>query len=593
MSALATSIPLAAARRRPWLQRLWFSLASVKLGLALLALLTLASIAGTLIESARDTATAQRLVYHSLWFSGLMAALALNVVAATWRSTAAVLALPWMRPLPIRPERILEMPASRRIEAGAPAGRVAEVLAARVGRVAREGASLFAQCGLAQRWGAIVTHAGILLLLGGGVALSIGAHFTGAPASSSIWVGEGLSRDFYLAPSTEVPGTMDRVPLPFTLRLLDFDADYFPHTGVPEAFTSTIELITPGGQRSIHRVDMNQALTWNGWKFSQSSFSILDDRLSARDERLLSQMDGQHFVRLRTNGRLAIELTDTASGRVYPVFDAAPGCRVSIPRSDLAFDLGTGGAFTVMRGEAVLAEGQIDTAGGQDHSPHAHYAVRVDAFYPNYQRDLAGDATNGPSLGNPAIRWTLLRDGEPVGTDLAFQAEHFRGMRFADLPVGVDFTGFEPASLEAWTSGDPITLSLHAVDPSTGTLVSAASAEIGTVVALAQPGEAVHPPQDTASTAPFVARVTGRQPAAYTVLSVMREPAGLKLFFYASFLLFLLGPLLAFLGAHCQVWAWVDEAKGLILVGGRVRGRRDRLPALLDRISNDLQETSR
>jgi hypothetical protein len=92
------------------------------------------------------------------------------------------------------------------------------------------------------------------------------------------------------------------------------------------------------------------------------------------------------------------------------------------------------------------------------------------------------------------------------------------------------------------------------------------------------------------STGPYSASVVGRLPAAYSGLSVMRESMGLKVFFYLSFLLFLLGPFVAFGFTHCRVWAWVDPAGDRILIGGQARGRRARLAQLLDHVETDLTE---
>jgi cytochrome c biogenesis protein ResB len=448
-------VVMAAAKTRPaGSGRLWALLSNVKLGIVLLALVTAAAIAGTLIESAHDTATAQRLVYHSLWFCVLMIALAVNLAVATWRSASITLRLPWTRPLRRRPERFRELPDVRELSGPLSTEQVSDALERHVGRVTGDGPALFAQRGIIQRWGVIVTHIGMLLLLGGGVYLSVMAHFEGPPATAQIWVGEGMTRSWYLAPNPGNPARMRRVEMPFQLRLHDFDADYFPNTQVPEAFTSTVELITPDGQRSMHRVNMNEALRWRGWKFSQASFSMLDDNLEPSQGRFLSSLDGQDFMRLFDRGRLAVELTDTRTQHHYPVFDAGVGTCVSVPQSDLFFEMTDDQRFALYRGAEPLGQGEVNGA---------------------------------------------------------------------------------------------------------------------------------------APTAGLTARIVGRLPAAYTGLTVMREPQGLKLFFYLSFLLFLGGPFLAFTASHRQVWAWVDSKSRRALIGGRARGRREALTGLLNRIEADLR----
>lgn len=438
--------------------RIWNFLSSVKVGVALLAVLTVASIAGTLIESATDTATAQRLVYHALWFMALMIALIVNLGAATWRTTKRAWQMRRAAPLLRRPaafrrgdlDDVREIPMRGR---ALTPQTVQTVLSRHLGAVHRDGPALFAQRGLIQRWGAIVTHLGIILLLLGSLYLSARAHVAGGPGGRQIWLVEGMSRDWYFAPDPDNPDRLVREPMPFRLKLHDFDADYFPNTRVPEAFTSTIELIAPDGRRSMHRVNMNAALRWHGWKFSQSSFVTLDESLTEDDGRFLASLDGQTFLRAYQSGRRAIALTDTQTDRHFPVFDADVGTCVPVPQSDLFFELTDATHFRLYRGAALAMEGQLE-----------------------------------------------------------------------------DHTG------------------------------------------------------------PFVAHAVGQLPAAYSVLSVMRESEGLKLFFYLSFLLFLCGPLLAFLASHRQVWALVDAASGTTLIGGAAHGRRDALNHLLDRVETDLRE---
>jgi hypothetical protein len=587
MSSVATASAAAVRVReqRPGVPaRLWSLLANVKLGIVLLAVLTVASIAGTLIESAHDTATAQRLVYHALWFAALMVALALNVGVATWRTLVTVLRLPRARPLIARPEGFEALAAVRTLEVDATPEQVEAVLARHVGSASRDSRALFAQRGLIQRWGAILTHAGIILLLGGSAALSIMAHYQGGPGTTALWIGEGLTATTYLAPDPERPEYLHEVDLPFRARLLDFDADYFPHTQVPEAFTSTVELTAPDGQRSIHRVNMNQALQWNGWKLSQSSFVILDDNLAESDGNRFYSLDGDGFLHLLEEGRAAIELVDESSGRVYPVFDAAPGVAVPVPQSDLMFEITGETTWSLHRGETHLAEGSFAgaPAGGA-------YEARIDGFYPHYMLGAQGDSTLDAEIVNPAIRWALLENGREIGSDLAFGAEGFREMRFANLAVQAIFTGWEPETLTSWNPGEPIALRVQFVVSATDTVIEPEPVAVGATISLGASEDVA--PLSSAATG-FTARRVGRLPGAYTMLSVMREPAGLKAFFYASFLLFLGGPFLAFATSHCQVWALVDSARSRVLIGGRARGRRQALGTLLNRIQHDLEETA-
>jgi ResB-like family protein len=596
---LAGQTPTPQPHRTPPGGRLWAFVSSVKVGVALLVCLAVASIVGTVVESKWDTDTAQRWVYHSLWFIGLMALTVLNLIAATWNTTRVILMLPWSRPLITQPEAFRALAVSRTIAGQGNPDRLRQALARHIGPVSGEGAGMFAQRGIFQRWGAVITHVGILLLLAGGIWLSLSAHLGGAPGGAMLWIGEGMTRDWYLAPDPDSPGRNRLEQMPFTVRLHDFDADYFPNTQIPRAFTSTIELFPGDGTSSFHPVNMNVALRWRGWKFSQSSFAMLDESLGGGMERFLGSMDQRDYLRLRGEGRLEIHLADARSGQRLPRFDAAPGVRVSIPQSDLMFETPNGREFRILSGETVIASGPLgesDAAIAHNHS-HADegWAVRIDALHPNYRRTAEGHSSDGAGMTNPALQWTLLSHGEPVGSDLAFHSAQFRDMHFNELPVTLTFERYNPTSLLEWREGEAISLDVAVTDRHTEERHGLRDLTLGEVRDLAP---AVDVPEPTAeveiveipSVGPYTAAVAGRLPAAYSGLSVMRESMGLRVFFYLSFLLFLLGPFVAFGFTHCRVWAWVDPSGNRILIGGQARGRRARLEQLLDHVENDLTE---
>ena len=61
----------------------WKALASLKIGVVLLSLLGVAMAAATFYESAHSAKEAQALVYHTVWFNGLLALLAVNIFFVT------------------------------------------------------------------------------------------------------------------------------------------------------------------------------------------------------------------------------------------------------------------------------------------------------------------------------------------------------------------------------------------------------------------------------------------------------------------------------------------------------------------------------
>jgi hypothetical protein len=590
---------------------------SIRCGVFLVVALAIAAICGTFVESIHDTATAQGQVYHSWWFISLMILMAINLNAASWPRYFGVFRLPRMRPLRHGPESFRSLPETREIDGLSTAtdpDRIQETLSQQIGLVtaqtAEKGTALFAQRGLIQRWGFIITHVGMTLLLAGGVYLSLGAHFGGPPAASQIWLAEGLWRDWYWTPIKNSDMSR-RESLPFAVRLHDFDADFFGETQVPRFFGSRIEIRDTGGNTSIREITMNEASRWRGWKMSQNSYMVLDRDLEIDDARLLASMDGEMFLQLLERGRMAVRLVDNRTQREYPIFDVGAGCRVRVPQSDFEFATPDGFHFALMRDAVPVAEGTIDNpasairldsaaAGELD---GAVWAARIDGLYPNYARTEEGDATEGAQMENPAVRWTLLSSGRVVGQDLAFHRAEFRDMSFAELPVQARFVGFDPPDLTSWEPGQPIQVHFEFRDTQRGTVIGILPMAIGEiriirgqaprdVTAPTPPdgGDAVAASSSRTGKAPFSATLVGHLPAAYSVLTIMRESQSLKLFFYLSFFLFLSGPILAFSAAHLQIWAWVDASGRRVRLGGRARGRRTALTKVLDRLAGEISK---
>jgi cytochrome c biogenesis protein ResB len=583
------------------------------LGVTLLALLAVAAIAGTFIESAKDTATAQRLVYHAPWFSALMALIILNLGFSTWQTLLRVLRLPRERGLLRRPDDFKRLREVREISGPVNDVRMQAALRRHLGAVVAEPRVAFAQRGIIQRWGAVITHTGIILLLGGSIFLSLRAHFGGPGGGMMVWIGEGMTRDWYLAPDAENPRMSRRTPLPFQVRLHDFDADNFPNTQIPRAFTSTIELVAPNGVHSFHRVNMTKALRWEGWKLSQASFAVLDNRMEDSMARFLRSLDMGAFNAAARQGRLTIQLVDTRTQRRLPPFDAGLGTRVPVPQSDLMFETADGRTFRLFGGNEVIAQGPLEDGEGHNHGAvdaptpatavsDQAWTVLVNELFPNYRRVPEGDSTDGSAMTNPAIRWTLFANGAPVGQSLAFNAESFRGMRFGEVPVLAIFESYEPSDLENWEPGDEITLHVNFVKADSQEAIGSLDLQVGEARNLTTVSEPSDAPTSQPTSAPLnatpsvpamghhTAAIVGHEPAAYSGLSVMKEFIGLKWFFYISFALFLAGPLIAFLLAHCQVWVWVSQDGKRAMVGGRVRGRRSKLSHILDAIERDLKE---
>jgi len=193
-------------------------LGSMKIALTLLVALLVVMGAGTIVESARGSETASRLVYYAWWFQALEAALAINVLASIvdhW---------PWG----------------------------------------------------ARRTGFLFTHSAVVIILAGAAV----TQFLKVEGHMPIWEGE-TSEQF----TREGTRAGKVVALPFALRLTAFEIDTYPGTTRPAMFRSRVVVLdAKNGKNFPVVIQMNQELSYGGWKFFQSSFHQTD----ARDQTILA-----------------------------------------------------------------------------------------------------------------------------------------------------------------------------------------------------------------------------------------------------------------------------------------------------------------
>ncbi len=191
---------------------------------------------------------------HSWWFTLLLVLLALSLLAFS------VERLPRAASAVLRPSRRLTAPVERglrqvrRLQAGpdtgADAGRVAAAFRARgfAPETAEEGGTwyLFAQRGRHARFGEWAALAGLLWLLGAGIAGRL-IEWDGTLAAQEGATADEVSR-------RAAGGLSARQRLPFAVRVNRLEADR-GRTGAPGAFRADVSLLGPGG-REIRRQDL-------------------------------------------------------------------------------------------------------------------------------------------------------------------------------------------------------------------------------------------------------------------------------------------------------------------------------------------------
>ncbi|HWQ02965.1 MAG TPA: cytochrome c biogenesis protein ResB [Candidatus Nitrosotenuis sp.] len=263
---------------------LWRTLASVSTGIILLILVTVASVAGTLIlqrpitepeqlQRAYSPETLRWLdaagltdVFHSWWFVGLMILLCANIVAASierfptaWR----FFSRPYLRPdahflggLPMQKEISI-----RNLKEGAEAAeRALQKLGYRPRRIGSSGEfSLFAERNRFARLAAYVVHLSLLLILLGGIVDAVWGY-----------------RGYMMLSLNQQSGEIDlrngqMKTLPFEIRCEGAGQENYA-SGQPKRWWSKLAVVENGREVARKEIEVNDPLTYRGIRFFQSGY---------------------------------------------------------------------------------------------------------------------------------------------------------------------------------------------------------------------------------------------------------------------------------------------------------------------------------
>ncbi|MFN8589356.1 MAG: cytochrome c biogenesis protein CcsA [Candidatus Eisenbacteria bacterium] len=204
------------------------------------------------------------------------------------------------------------------------------------------------------RIGFAVTHASMLLIFGGALLTLTQAVDGQLP----LWEGESSAR-FHRTVRGHDRGELG---LPFTVRLDDYQMEFYPGTMRPAQFRSHLTIVDGGRE---HRADvyMNHPYRYRGWTFFQSSYQIENGRemtvLSvSRDPGMPVVFWGYYLLMI---GMVIVLVTRIAQ------FRDAERVRAATKRSGL-------GVPIVARGAAIalLALGGVAAGAGHARAQHQH-----------------------------------------------------------------------------------------------------------------------------------------------------------------------------------------------------------------------------
>jgi cytochrome c biogenesis protein len=352
---------------------------SVKLAIALIILITLASIVGTLIPqggaeadyAARYGALAKPLIalqitrlYQSVWYLVLLLLFGVNTVVCTLSRFGAK----WRRAFgpPPTPDAqalaALKVRARFRLDLSAAAARdrVAGALASHgyrtTGAAGSGGLSLTARKRRFGWFGSDVVHIGLLIILAGGLTSGRLAR----RADLALFEGQALA----------VPGAG------FDLRLDKFETEYYPQGGVKD-WKSTVTVVENGAPVLTRTVEVNHPLSHRGYSVYQESYGRNWDGPTLTLE-LRKRADAAFVkpVTLKAGGAVAVDDTDVdriAVRQFVPDFVIGEGNRVQSrsqePRNPAAFVEATMAGKRVFAGWVFANHPEFGQGHGANASP--------------------------------------------------------------------------------------------------------------------------------------------------------------------------------------------------------------------------------
>jgi cytochrome c biogenesis protein len=299
-------------------EKVWKFFSSVKLAVALLIILAIVSIIGTIIQQNEpperylreySQATVQVFemlglfdMYHTWWFVLLLFLFSTNLTVCTlerfphtWKLARAPLK-------PIDENSVKAASFRKEIQLNSDVGKAeqkaAAALKARGFRFVEsrgpDSTQYISQKGVFSRFGVYITHVSILLIFAGALigsffgfkaylnlpegAASQVVYLRNEPLWDQIAAALGIAKSPVINdPQVGVPA----MPLGYYIRCDNFDVDYYigpsgMPTGMPSEYHSTLTLFDLNGQKILDkRIRVNDPLTYHGVTFYQSSYGLI------------------------------------------------------------------------------------------------------------------------------------------------------------------------------------------------------------------------------------------------------------------------------------------------------------------------------
>ncbi len=268
------------------LKSLWQRIGSMSLAIILLVVLSIASVIGTVLLQNQDQADYLQQfgplwywvfrslglfdMYHTWWFMSMLGFLMVSLSSCLWRNVPKML-----KEMRTRKATVAEKSLKRfqylhdwKLPAEMDIAHVQQVFRKRLQgwefrETEQDGVQYFrADKGRWNKWGYILVHSAILVILVGGW---LGSEY-GFRGNMAVPEGQSESEISFLQ-GTET----GHLKMPFEVRCNSFSIDFFP-TGAPKEFRSNLTIIDNGKEVLTSDIIVNEPLYYKGVRIYQASF---------------------------------------------------------------------------------------------------------------------------------------------------------------------------------------------------------------------------------------------------------------------------------------------------------------------------------
>ncbi|MGE5892562.1 MAG: cytochrome c biogenesis protein ResB [bacterium] len=325
-------------KKKTFIDTIWDFFASVKLAVVAFSFIALSSIIGTILEQQADPSKNLRLLarifgensapsiysvldsmgfmdmYHSWWFILFLMVFSANIVICSLDRIPNVLKVIRQPLFPLPVDKFSAYPIKKELKLNGSPEKMKEAVRTVIKKIGfsvhevSEGGTvqLYSQKSAYSRLGVYITHLSILVIFLGAV---IGIYFG---FNGFLNLPEGYSSDVAYSRRGSAPHELG-----FTIKLDDFDVDYYPEREMPRDYKSWLSVVKNGQIVKQQEIEVNLPLRFMGYTFYQSSYGVMPNDQGMREFifRIVPRSGESQTIRVEPAGSFQIPGTSIV-GRI-------------------------------------------------------------------------------------------------------------------------------------------------------------------------------------------------------------------------------------------------------------------------------------